>query len=298
MIQTETWGLDEAMKFKFALGEKIQAIFRSKRERGELLSEIEELLITSDFGIEFTRDITDELKKRAHSYDRETLLNLLKEIIKEKMALPRPPQGEGTLTAYLVFGVNGTGKTTTVGKLAYRLKNRGRRVLIAAADTYRDAAIDQLVIWSERAGVPIIKQQQGADSGAVVYDSCDAALRRQVDEMVIDTAGRLHNKERLMRELEKIWRILDKKLPGAKKLKLLTLDATTGQNALSQASLFYEYVGVDGIVLTKLDSSAKGGIACSVSGRLGIPILYAGVGEKVEDLVDFHVGGYLDNLFS
>jgi fused signal recognition particle receptor len=194
--------------------------------------------------------------------------------------------------------VNGTGKTTTCAKLAYKLKRKGRCVLIAAADTYRDAAIEQLLIWSKRAEVPVIRQFQGSDAGAVVFDACDAALSRKVDDLVIDTAGRLHNKEMLMKELAKIGKILDKKLPDARRLKLLTLDATTGQNAISQASLFDEYIGVDGIILTKLDSSAKGGIACAVSGKLKIPILYAGIGEKVEDLDDFDIDEYLDMLFS
>ena len=194
--------------------------------------------------------------------------------------------------------MNGTGKTTTVGKLAYKLKNDGNRVLIAAADTYRDAAIDQLMIWSNRADVPVILKEQGSDSGAVVYDACDASKRRSIDDLIIDTAGRLHNKEALMEELSKISRILEKRLPEARKLKMLVLDATTGQNAISQAVLFNQYVGVDGIILTKLDSSSKGGVACAVSGKLKIPIFYAGTGESLEDLVDFNVEEYLDTIFT
>ena len=194
--------------------------------------------------------------------------------------------------------MNGTGKTTTVGKLAYKLKNDGNRVLIAAADTYRDAAIDQLMIWSNRADVPVILTEQGSDSGAVVYDACDASKRRSIDDLIIDTAGRLHNKEALMEELSKISRILEKRLPEARKLKMLVLDATTGQNAISQAVLFNQYVGVDGIILTKLDSSSKGGVACAVSGKLKIPIFYAGTGESLEDLVDFNVEEYLDTIFT
>jgi fused signal recognition particle receptor len=193
--------------------------------------------------------------------------------------------------------VNGTGKTTTVGKLAYKLKKDGKRVLVAAADTYRDAAIDQLLIWCKKADVPVILKEQGSDPGAVVYDACDASKSRNIDDLIIDTAGRLHNKEALMEELSKISRILEKRLPGARKLKILVLDATTGQNAISQAALFNQYVGVDGIILTKLDSSSKGGVACAVAGKLNIPIFYAGTGESLEDLVDFYVEEYLDTLF-
>jgi fused signal recognition particle receptor len=177
------------------------------------------------------------------------------------------------------------------------LRDEGKKVLIAAADTFRDAAIEQLAVWSKRAGVPLIKQYKGSDPGAVVFDACDSARSRGVDFLIIDTAGRLHNKERLMEELVKIGKVLDRQLPEAHRMKLLTLDATTGQNGVSQANLFNKYMGVDGIILTKLDSSAKGGIACSISGKLGIPILYAGVGEGVEDLDLFDVDEYLSSLF-
>jgi fused signal recognition particle receptor len=283
---------------KIRLGEKLNRIFGSKKEREDLTAEIEELLITADFGVDFTTEVIEEFNKNISSSQMNEYTLLLKEIIKEKMHPRIMGSAEDGLTAYLVFGVNGTGKTTTCAKLAYKLKRKGRSVLIAAADTYRDAAIEQLLIWSKRAEVPVIRQFQGSDAGAVVFDACDAALSRKVDDLVIDTAGRLHNKEMLMKELAKIGKILDKKLPDARRLKLLTLDATTGQNAISQASLFDEYIGVDGIILTKLDSSAKGGIACAVSGKLKIPILYAGTGEKVEDLDDFDIDEYLDMLFS
>jgi len=283
---------------KIRLGEKLNRIFGSKKEREDLTAEIEELLITADFGVDFTTEVIEEFNKNISSSQMNEYTLLLKAIIKEKMHPCTMGSAEDGLTAYLVFGVNGTGKTTTCAKLAYKLKRKGRSVLIAAADTYRDAAIEQLLIWSKRADVPVIRQFQGSDAGAVVFDACDAALSRKVDDLVIDTAGRLHNKEMLMKELAKIGKILDKKLPDARRLKLLTLDATTGQNAISQASLFDEYIGVDGIILTKLDSSAKGGIACAVSGKLKIPILYAGTGEKVKDLDDFDIDEYLDMLFS
>ncbi|MCK5095691.1 MAG: signal recognition particle-docking protein FtsY, partial [Spirochaetes bacterium] len=278
--------------------QKLNEIFRGKKEREDILTEIEELLIAADFGIEFTFEIIGDLKKSSPSLLREKIISSLKNIIKEKMTLDHRPESHETLNAHLIFGVNGTGKTTTVGKLAYRLKVKGKRVLIAAADTYRDAAIDQLVVWSKRANVPLIRQEQGADPGAVVYDACDAARSRHVNDLVIDTAGRLHNKEALMEELAKISRVLEKKLPEANIINLLTLDATTGQNAISQAFLFNKYIGVDGIILTKLDSSAKGGIACAVSGKLKIPLLYAGTGEKVEDLIDFDLNEYLNNIFA
>jgi len=286
------------MNIKIKLGQKLNEIFGGKKEREDILTEIEELLIAADFGIEFTFEIIGDLKKSSPSLLREKIISSLKNIIKEKMTLDHRPESHETLNAHLIFGVNGTGKTTTVGKLAYRLKVKGKRVLIAAADTYRDAAIDQLVVWSKRANVPLIRQEQGADPGAVVYDACDAARSRHVNDLVIDTAGRLHNKEALMEELAKISRVLEKKLPEANIINLLTLDATTGQNAISQAFLFNKYIGVDGIILTKLDSSAKGGIACAVSGKLKIPLLYAGTGEKVEDLIDFDLNEYLNSIFA
>jgi fused signal recognition particle receptor len=282
---------------KRGLGKRLNSLFKGKRDRDEVLSDIEELLITSDFGIEFTSDVIDELKRRFSSSESEDRVSLLREIIKDRMTREIPPYDGNTVTVLLIFGVNGTGKTTTAGKLAFLLKNQGNRVLVAAADTFRDAAIEQLEVWSKRAGVPLIKQYQGSDPGAVVFDACDSAQSRGVDFLIIDTAGRLHNKERLMEELVKIGNILDRKLPDAQRIKLLTLDATTGQNGVSQADLFNQYLGVDGIILTKLDSSAKGGIACTISGRLHIPIYYAGVGEGIDDLVSFDVDEYLASLF-
>jgi fused signal recognition particle receptor len=283
---------------KLSLGHSLNSLFKGKRDSEEILSDIEELLITSDFGIEFTTDVVDELRKRLSSSEREKCIATLKEIIKERMTLEVPRFDGGDITVFLIFGVNGTGKTTTAGKIAFRLKKEGKKILIAAADTFRDAAIEQLAVWSKRAGVPMIKQYQGSDPGAVVFDACDSARSRDVDFLIVDTAGRLHNKERLMEELVKIGKILDRKLPDAQRMKLLTLDATTGQNGVSQADLFNQYLGVDGIILTKLDSSAKGGIACAISGKLNIPILYAGLGEHIEDLVEFNIDEYLTSLFN
>ena len=298
------------MNLKIKLNRKLKAVFGGKKEHDDILTEIEELLITADFGIEFTSRIIDNLRDISVSYEQEEITGNLKKIIMKEMALDLQPDkmpavpgdtlhgSDIVLKAHLVFGVNGTGKTTTVGKMANKLKSEGRRVLVAAADTYRDAAIDQLMIWSKKAGVPVISQEQGADPGAVVYDACDASRSRKVDDLIIDTAGRLHNKEALMEELSKISRILEKKLPDARNLNMLVLDATTGQNAINQADLFNKYVGVDGIILTKLDSSSKGGVACAVSGKLKIPIIYAGTGEHLEDLVDFNIEEYLDALLS
>ncbi len=280
------------------LGKRLNGIFKAKKGDASLLSDVEELLITADFGIEFSDEIVREFKKTASGANPNQLCSLLKSIVKERMTIRPFRSSDGQLSVLLIFGVNGTGKTTTVGKLAYFFKQKGKKVLVAAADTYRDAAIEQLAVWCGRADVPIIKQYQGSDPGAVVYDSCDSALSRQVQFLIIDTAGRLHNKQQLMEELSKMGRILEKKLPETHIAKILTLDATTGQNGISQASLFNEYIGVDGIILTKLDSSAKGGVACGVSGKLGIPILFAGVGEGIEDLVEFNIDMYLEELFS
>lgn len=283
---------------KLNLGQKLNAIFSGKKQHGELVDELEELLISADFGLEFTMEIASELRKKLSSSVSQDPRVLLTDLTRERMSGAPLCGLSDALTAYLIFGVNGSGKTTTAAKLAYRFKQEGRRVLIAAADTYRDAAIEQLLVWSKRADVPVIKQFQGADPGAVVYDACEAAQHRRVHDLIIDTAGRLHTKERLMEELSKIGRVLDKKLPEAAQRKLLAIDATTGQNALSQASLFNEYIGVNEIILTKLDSSAKGGIACAISGMLNIPISYAGTGEKIEDLIEFHIDEYLRMLFS
>jgi fused signal recognition particle receptor len=285
------------MKFAFRLGQKLGGIFGGKRDLEQVLGEIEELLISSDFGLDFTGEIVAALRRSALPVEKGAVLGALRDVVKRSMTLARRTPRPRGLVAHLLFGVNGSGKTTTAGKLAHKFRREGRRVLIAAADTYRDAAIEQLAIWAKRAEVPVVRQQQGSDPGAVVYDACDAAVGRGADDLIIDTAGRLHTKEALMEELAKIGRILEKKLPGLPKVKLLTLDATTGQNALSQAKMFNEYIGVDGIILTKLDSSSKGGVACAVSGRLGIPVLYAGVGEKIEDLDDFDVDAYLGLLF-
>ncbi len=290
------------MRLNIQIGKRLGGVF-SGRHGGieELIPEIEEILVTSDFGIEFTQQIISELVKRVRKNERDEVLNTLREILKERITVdPGPPQAkdDSHMTVHLVFGVNGTGKTTSIGKLAYRLKQDKRRVLIAAADTFRDAAVEQLSEWARRADVPVIRQGQGADPGAVVYDAIDAAYARKIQDLIVDTAGRLHNKEQLMEELRKISKILDKKAQGATRKRLLVIDATTGQNAIEQARQFNEYTGVDGIILTKLDSSAKGGVACTISGLLGVPILWAGTGEGIEDLVSFNIDEYINVLLS
>jgi fused signal recognition particle receptor len=271
----------------------------------ETLEQVEEVLISADFGLEFTDLIMDQLRARGKKAGTDCMKEL-RDIIHRYMAIPASETSQASsdgsppaeLVVYVVFGVNGTGKTTTVAKLARLLQNRGQRVLIAAADTYRDAAVEQLSVWARRASVPLIKQSQGSDPGAVVFDACDAALSRKANALLVDTAGRLHNKEQLMQELAKLGRVLDRKLPAHPKQKLLTIDATTGQNGISQAEQFNRFLGVHGIILTKLDSSSKGGIACAISGMLHIPILYAGTGEKLGDLEPFSVDDYLDTLFT
>ncbi len=284
------------MVFGFNFAARLKGLLSGGKKRDDFIDELEELLIESDFGIEFTTILIDELKSRVR--DTGDAVPLLKEIIRDKIFSGfNIEEVESKKRVFLIFGVNGTGKTTTIGKLAYRFKNQGKKVLIAAGDTYRDAAIEQLGVWAKRAEVPIVKQQQGADPGAVVYDACEAALSRNVDVLIVDTAGRLHNKERLMEELAKITRVIEKKYSKEDILRAITVDATTGQNALVQAETFMKYSGVDGIILTKLDSSAKGGIACTISWKLKIPILYLGIGEGIEDLITFGPDDYLERLF-
>ncbi len=283
------------MGFGFNFASKLKELVKRRRDVNDLIEGLEELLIESDFGIEFSMVLIDELKNRIKEGDA---VPLLKDIIRENIVINnRIKEIENKKRVFLIFGVNGTGKTTSIGKLAFRLKNEGKKVLIAAGDTYRDAAIEQLSIWAKRADVPVIKQQQGSDPAAVVYDACDAAISRNVDVLIVDTAGRLHNKDRLMEELSKITRVIEKKFSRDDILKIITVDATTGQNALIQAETFNNYSGVDGIILTKVDSSAKGGIALTISWKLKIPILYLGVGESINDLICFDLNDYLDYLF-
>jgi fused signal recognition particle receptor len=267
----------------------------------DLFDALEELLIQADVGVAATSQLIDGLQrevKRQRLSDpaqlQETLRLEMEEMLGEPAQLRR---NSGGLTVYLVVGVNGTGKTTTIGKLAYRLAHEGQRVLLAAADTFRAAAIEQLEIWSERAGVGLIRHQAGSDPAAVVFDAIRAAEKRGIDVVIIDTAGRLHTKTNLMEELRKINRVIAREIPGAPHEVLLVVDATTGQNALRQAELFREATAVSGIILTKLDGTAKGGIVLAIRKELGIPVKLIGTGEGLEDLKDFSGKEYLAALF-
>ena len=257
-------------------------------------SELEEVLIEADFGVDTALAIVEDMREKARDKaveDAQDLLGVLKE---DLIALLTPGdhavtwEGGGGPHVTLIAGVNGSGKTTTAGKLAAHLKSRGKTVMLGAADTFRAAAVEQLTIWSERTGVPIIKHQDGADPAAVAYDAADAAQARGIDCLLIDTAGRLHTKVNLMEELKKIQRVVGKRIPGAPHEVLLVLDATTGQNGLQQARIFTGALNVTGLVLTKLDGTAKGGIVVSIQKELGVPIKLIGVGEGVDDLQPFN----------
>ena len=262
--------------------------------------DVEETLIAGDVGATLAMDVVEKARAARHPEGteaavREQLGALL--VARDVDWEPRPA-GEGQPAVVLVVGVNGTGKTTTIGKLATRYAGEGRSVILAAGDTFRAAAIDQLRIWAERAGVPVVAHAPGADPGAVVYDALDAAIARDADLVIADTAGRLHTKSNLMDELSKIRRIVDKRLPGAEPETLFVLDATTGQNGLAQARAFHEAVGLTGIVLTKLDSTAKGGIVFAIEDALDVPVRFVGVGEQVGDLLPFDPDAFVDALFA
>ena len=266
----------------------------------DLYEELEEILIMADIGMDTTMDIIERLKDKIRKEkinDVEMVQPALKEVIAEMMHGATEAVEEADKKVVFVIGVNGVGKTTTIGKLAAKNKQAGKKVLLAAADTFRAAAIDQLVVWSERAKVDIVKHGEGSDPAAVVFDAINAAKARNVDLLICDTAGRLHNKKNLMDELGKINRIIDREYSDAKKETLLVLDATTGQNAVIQAKQFMEVCPVDGIVLTKLDGTAKGGVVISIKNSLNIPVKYIGVGEGIEDLQEFDAESFVEALF-
>ena len=269
---------------------RVDTLVKETRKIDEdFYEELEDILLMSDCGMKATTAIMDELRRRVSENkvkDADTAKQMLKDIMIEQMDIPRPPLRWPMVM--LVVGVNGAGKTTTIGKLALRFQNIGRRIILCAADTFRAAAADQLTVWAERARVPIVKHAEGADPAAVVYDGIQSAKARDVDVILIDTAGRLHNKTNLMNELNKISRIVARELPDAAKEVLLVLDGTTGQNGLNQALEFNEALGLDGIIMTKLDGTAKGGIAMAVAEKLKLPILRIGVGEQVDDLQEFN----------
>ncbi len=266
----------------------------------EFFEELEELLITCDIGVETSLDICEKLRAKVKEKgitDPPEIKNELKEIIIEMLGEDKEIDISNKPAVILVIGVNGAGKTTTIGKLAARYKNEGKKVLVAAADTFRAAAIDQLQVWTERAGVDIIKHDEGSDPASVVFDAVTAAKARETDVLICDTAGRLHNKKNLMDELKKISRIVHQQAENCSLETLLVLDATTGQNAVNQAKLFSETSEITGIVLTKLDGTAKGGIIISIHRELGIPVKLVGVGEKIDDLQDFNAKDFVDALF-
>ena len=266
----------------------------------DMIEDLEELLITSDMGVQTTMDIMERISgKRSRIAGAGELKRVLKEeILAYFDALPEPvPEAAAKPHVVMVVGVNGVGKTTTIGKLAAHESKKGRKVLIAAADTFRAAAIEQISIWAERAGAEIVRHKDNADPAAVAYDGIEAAISRGADTVYVDTAGRLHTKVNLMEEIKKIQRTLAKRLPEAPHEVLLVLDATTGQNALSQAKMFNEALGITGIALTKLDGTAKGGIVVSICSELNIPLKYIGVGEGVEDLQAFDPKQFVEALF-
>ncbi|TSA11734.1 MAG: signal recognition particle-docking protein FtsY [Deltaproteobacteria bacterium] len=294
---------DQIARTRESFVKQVDRLFLGKKEiDADLLDSLEEILITADLGVSTATELIERIRekvKRKELSDAFALKNYLRE---EILTLLRSPQKEGEeITAspfvILVIGVNGTGKTTTIGKLAHRFKGLGQNVMLVAADTFRAAAIEQLEIWSNRAGADFIKQKSGSDPSAVVYDALEAAQSRKTDVMIIDTAGRLHTKVNLMEELKKLQRVIQKKMPGAPHEILLVLDATTGQNAISQAKLFNSAVGITGMVLTKLDGTAKGGVVVGISNELKIPIRFIGIGEKIEDLREFDPDTFVSALF-
>lgn len=266
----------------------------------ELFEELEEILITSDVGVSTTLKILDNLRKRVKEQnvkEPSDVKELLKQEILNIMGDSGEKLDEKTPAVILVIGVNGVGKTTSIGKIASKLKKSGKKVIIAAADTFRAAAIDQLEIWGTRSGVEVIKHQEGSDPAAVIFDAISSAKSKKADVLICDTAGRLHNKKNLMDELKKISRVIEREYPEASKETLLVLDATTGQNAISQAKLFKEASDISGLVLTKLDGTAKGGIIIAIKSELDIPVKFIGVGEQVNDLQEFVPVDFVNALF-
>lgn len=267
----------------------------------ELFEELEELLVMGDVGVPTAEKICDELRDRVKKEgikDPALINELLRDIVAEMLRGGEELDISTSPSIILVIGVNGVGKTTTIGKLANNLSKQGKKVVLAAADTFRAAAIEQLDIWAQRSCCEIIKQKEGSDPAAVIFDAITAAKARKADVIICDTAGRLHNKKHLMDELSKINRIIDRELPDAAKEKLLVLDATTGQNAVNQAEQFRQATGITGIVLTKLDGTAKGGVVLAIKEGLGIPVKYIGVGEQIDDLQQFNAEDFANALFT
>ncbi len=291
------------IKTKQNLGSGFISLFRGKKIDDDLFEELEEQLLIADVGVETTRKIITNLTNdasRKQLRDAEALYGLLKEEMGDILAkVDEPLNVEGkTPFVILMVGVNGVGKTTTIGKLARQFEQQGKSVMLAAGDTFRAAAVEQLQVWGQRNNIPVIAQHTGADSASVIFDAIQAAKARNIDVLIADTAGRLQNKSHLMEELKKIVRVMKKLDVDAPHEVMLTIDASTGQNAISQAKLFHEAVGLTGITLTKLDGTAKGGVIFSVADQFGIPIRYIGVGERIEDLRPFNAGDFIEALFA
>jgi fused signal recognition particle receptor len=297
-------------KTRDSINNKLDTIFEGRKQIDEaFLDELEEMLISTDIGVETTFQILEAIRKGVSRQEINDLDALKRAMKKELLDILHHSEETGVAdeTKYdlsikpyvlMVVGVNGVGKTTTIGKLAQRIKNENYEVLICAADTFRAAASEQLEIWSQRAGVPLIQQKQGTDPAAVLFDALQSAKSRQSDVLIVDTAGRLHNKSNLMAELEKMKRVAGREVPQAPHETLLVIDAVTGQNGLEQARQFMKTADVTGIVLTKLDGTAKGGIAVAIAKELNLPIRYVGVGEKVDDLMVFEAEQYVNGLFN
>ncbi len=281
------------------LTDKVDELVKENRKIDEdFYEELEDILLLADCGVKATTAILDELRdrvKRENMKDTAEARAALKQIMIEQMDIPRPPLKWPMVM--LVVGVNGVGKTTTIGKLALRFQSIGRRVMLCAGDTFRAAAAEQLSVWADRARVPIIKHEEGADPAAVVFDGIKAAKAQQADLLIVDTAGRLHNKKNLMDELNKMRRVIDREYPEADVRCILVLDATTGQNGLAQAKAFKEFAEIGGIILTKLDGTAKGGIALAIRQELEVPVWYIGVGEGIDDLQPFSAKDFVEALF-
>ena len=297
-------------KTKHSINNKIDTIFENRKQIDEkFLDELEEALISTDIGVATTLQVLDAVRRGVKRQEISDLTVLKATMRNEILSIMRATEKSGvaselqvpiTVKPYvlMVVGVNGVGKTTTIGKLAQRIKNEGNDILICAADTFRAAASEQLEIWSQRAGVPLIQQKQGTDPAAVLFDALKSAKARNADVLIVDTAGRLHNKSNLMAELEKMKRIAGREVEGAPHETLLVIDAVTGQNGLEQARQFLKVADVTGIVLTKLDGTAKGGIAVAISKELNLPIRYVGIGEQVDDLMVFDAESYVNGLFN
>lgn len=291
-------GLSKTKKALFGQIEELVKVFVKVDE--ELLEELEELLICADVGVVATENIIEELREQAKDgrlKEKDQVMDTLREILKDMIGEGEPLKLDTQPSVILVIGVNGAGKTTSIGKISNILREQGKKVVVAAADTFRAAAIDQLAVWCDRANVDLVRQSEGSDPAAVVYDAANYAKNKKADVLIVDTAGRLHNKKNLMNELSKINRVIDRELPGVSRENLLVLDATTGQNGVLQAKEFKNSAEITGLVLNKLDGTAKGGVVISIKQELDIPVKFIGVGEKIDDMQTFDSEEFVKALF-